>query len=363
MEGWGWTVTLIDDDDTQANFDSAAAVNKVAYISQEALATSVGAKLTNNDIGVVNENKDMVDDFGFATGVSMGGGLPTMKVDFSHYITSVFAANPVSPYAANDWYQIVNEPVATGVDPVGTWVEAPWEGKPALMALCPGGSLIGGGTAAGRRVQLPWGSGQGATPVDINNSISDDGRTMTQRAIKWAAGVGECGGGGGGGGGNPNFADDFETDDYTGSTGTQSWAGDWIEVNENGNPGNGDEVVDVDNGDYAVRVRDNDSGGEGVERAADLSAYSSATLSFEYRREGLDDADDNVRLMVSGNGGGEWTEVDRFEGPADDADYTPVSYDITSFIGTDTRIRFISSPTLGPADAVWFDNVNIECTP
>jgi hypothetical protein len=192
MEGWGFTVTLIDDDDTQANFDSAAAANSVAYVSQEALATSVGAKLTDNTIGVVNENKDMIDDLGFATGLSMGGGLPTLKVDMSHYITSVFATNPVSPYVANDWYQIVDEPVATGVDPVGTWMEAPYSGKPALMALCPGGSLIGGGTAAGRRVQLPWGSGQGTTPVDINNSISDDGRTITQRAIEWAAGAGAC---------------------------------------------------------------------------------------------------------------------------------------------------------------------------
>jgi hypothetical protein len=162
----------------------------VAYISQE--ATSVGAKLTDQTIGVVNENKDMVDDLGFATGLSMGGGLPTLKVDQSHYITSVFATNPVSPYAANEWYQIVNEPVAEGVDPVGTWVEAPWSGKPALMALCPGGSLIGGGTDAGRRAQLPWGSGQGATPVDIINSISDDGRTITKRAIEWCAGAGEC---------------------------------------------------------------------------------------------------------------------------------------------------------------------------
>jgi hypothetical protein len=193
MEGWGWTVTLIDDGESQANFDVAAAANDVAYVSQQAVATMLGSKMNNTPIGVVNENKDMIDDFGFATGLSIGGGLPTLNVDMTHYITSVFTANPVAPYVANDWYQITNEPVATGVDPVGTWVEAPWTGKPALMALSMGDTLIGGGSAAGRRVQIPWGSGQGSTPVALA-SLSADARTIMKRAIEWAANEeGGCG--------------------------------------------------------------------------------------------------------------------------------------------------------------------------
>ena len=161
----------------------------MVYVSQQAVA--LGSKLTSTPIGVVNESKDMIDDFGFATGVSMGGGLPTLNVDMSHYITSVFAANPVAPYVANEWYQIVNEPVASGVEPVGTWVPAPWTGKPALMALSQGAQLIGGGSAAGCRVQIPWGSGQGATPVALA-SLSNDAKTIMRRSIEWAA---SCGGG------------------------------------------------------------------------------------------------------------------------------------------------------------------------
>jgi hypothetical protein len=188
MQGWGWTVSLIDDGDTQDNFDSASAANDVAYISQEAVATTLGSKLNNSLIGVVNENKDMIDDFGFATGVSMGGGMPTLNVDMSHYITSVFAANPVAPYVDNEWYQIANEPVAAGVDPVGTWVEAPWTDKPALMALSQCAQLIDGWNAAGRRVQIPWGSGQGCTPVALAK-LSDDAKTIMRRAVEWAAGA------------------------------------------------------------------------------------------------------------------------------------------------------------------------------
>jgi len=77
------------------------------------------------------------------------------------------------------------------VDPVGTWAEAPWTGKPALMALPQGADLVGGGTATERRVQIPWGSGQGATPVALD-SLSDDARTIIKRSIEWAGGAG-CG--------------------------------------------------------------------------------------------------------------------------------------------------------------------------
>jgi hypothetical protein len=191
MQGWGFAVSLIDDDDTQGNFDAATASNDVVYVSQEAIASMLGSKLKDVVIGVVNENKDLIDDFGFTTGASLGGGMPTLNVDPSHYITSVFGSGPVSPYGVNEWYQVADEPVAAGVDPVGTWVEAPYTDKPALMALSQGADLIGGGTAPGRRVQIPMGAGQGATPVDING-LTDDGRTIIKRSIEWAGGAG-CG--------------------------------------------------------------------------------------------------------------------------------------------------------------------------
>jgi hypothetical protein len=98
-----------------------------------------------------------------------------------------------------------------------------------------------------------------------------------------------------------------------------------------------------------------------VMRQADLSAYTSATLSFIYRRSFLDDPNDYVAVQVSKNGAA-WVEVGRLAGGAfgaNDAGYQPASYDISAYIGANTRIRFISSTTLGPADAVWFDNVQI----
>ena len=46
--------------------------------------------------------------------------------------------------------------------------------------------MFGGGTAAGRRVQLPWGGSPSLEPNDLNA----DGLTILQRALEWGAGAG-----------------------------------------------------------------------------------------------------------------------------------------------------------------------------
>ncbi len=172
------------------------------------------------------------------------------------------------------------------------------------------------------------------------------------------------GGGGGGGGGNcvGTFRDEFNAISYAGSDGTEPWATNWLEINENGNVNNGDErVVDTDS-NYHLQVRDNDGGGEGVQREADLSEFSTATFSFEYRRDGFDNTNDYVMVHVSRNGGASWTELDRFRGPGTDSSYVSESYDISSYISSNTRIRFLTSPYLGSGDEMYFDNVEIAAT-
>lgn len=189
INDWNFEVTLIDDDTTSFDLYAQMGLNDVAYISQEILADTLGGKLADATIGVVNENREYIDDFGFATSASAGGGLPTLTVDPDHYITSVFSTTTVVPYTINEWYQITSLPVATGAQAPGTWNESPWTGRPALMTAETGADLINGRTAAGRRVQIPMGAGQGLAPVDING-LSDDGRTIIQRSILWAAGEG-----------------------------------------------------------------------------------------------------------------------------------------------------------------------------
>ena len=175
--------------------------------------------------------------------------------------------------------------------------------------------------------------------------------------------------GSGGGGGEPPpepscsgyFLDEFNARSYSGNNGTLNWSNDWLEINESNGATSGDEQVRSDLGrDFVLRVRDNDSGGEGVEREADLSSYTSATLNLLFSRASLDNLNDYVSIEVSSNGGSTWDEIDRIEGPADDSSYLTFSQDISKFISSNTRIRFISSSTLGNTDEVYFDDVQIE---
>ena len=108
-----------------------------------------------------------------------------------------------------------------------------------------------------------------------------------------------------------------------------------------------------------LRVRDNDGGGEGVKREANLSSFTAATLSFDYRRDSLDNSNDYVRIDLSSNGGSTWTEIARIEGPATDSNYQSFSQDISAYISSNTNIRFITSSSNGSTDTVYFDNVEI----
>ncbi len=162
------------------------------------------------------------------------------------------------------------------------------------------------------------------------------------------------------------FSDQFASVSYAGSDGTGAWATNWLEVNEADGLNAGDLRVVADLGDNSLRVKDNGTGsGEGVQRELNLSAYSSATLSFEYRRVGLTAADRYVAVQVSNNGGSSWTELDRFAGATGgvtDANYNSVSYDISTYMASHTRIRFMSAPNLGNDEIVYFDNVQVQAT-
>jgi len=163
---------------------------------------------------------------------------------------------------------------------------------------------------------------------------------------------------------NGTFRDEFNAVSFGNNDGTLNWAGDWLEVGESDGPGSNDVRVRDDNGPYQLWLRDKQNGGEGVEREADLSGAAAATLSFEYRRSGLDRSSDYVKLEISSNGAaGPWAELTRFQGSATDSAYQSFSQDISAYISAATRIRLITSPTMGATDTVMFDNIQIQCSP
>ncbi|MDX1516740.1 MAG: hypothetical protein R3288_07865, partial [Woeseiaceae bacterium] len=176
-----------------------------------------------------------------------------------------------------------------------------------------------------------------------------------------------AGGGGGGGGGScdGNYADWFEQYQFDNSDGSLNWTpSPWQEIGESDGPTSGDIRIWTDLSSQRIRIRDNDNGGEGVERQADLTGAATAVFSYDYRRSGLDSSGDYVTVEISANGAaGPWTELARYEGPNNDGSYVTASHDISSFAAPNTRIRLKTSPNMGGSDIVWFDNVELACTP
>ena len=159
------------------------------------------------------------------------------------------------------------------------------------------------------------------------------------------------------------LTDRFDERAYTNNDGTVGWRAGWHEAGESDGVNAGDVTVSADTGSaplesYALEVS---GAANGAWREADLSSYANAFLSFDHRREGLDDAADWVAVFASSNGGAAWTELARFTGAADDAAYAATNIEISAYISTNTAIRFYSSTGAGMAadDAVWFDNVTL----
>jgi hypothetical protein len=185
MEGWGWTVTPISASATQAEFDVACGSHEVAYVSEQINPDDLGTKLREAVIGVVNEQGYLVDEFGFSG--NREWPTPTTILDLTdntHYITFPFVVGDLVIASAAAEVISMGGTKAPGLQVLGMF---PGPGQPGLGAIDVGGGLYGGGTAADRRVQLPW----GRIGFDIN-SLTDLGRILMRRAIEWAAGADLC---------------------------------------------------------------------------------------------------------------------------------------------------------------------------
>ena len=182
IESWGYTVNVIDESDSQASFDTALSANDVAYVSNSVSATAIGTKLTATTVGIVSEERALIVELGFGvdTGSELGDEIDIL--DNTHPITTGFALGMMTIVTSQQPLMLVNNGTATGVDALAQILQVGSFYEPSLMTLETGAQVVGGGSASGRRVSLPWGD----PGFDIN-SLNDDGRTVMQRAIEWAA--------------------------------------------------------------------------------------------------------------------------------------------------------------------------------
>jgi hypothetical protein len=155
------------------------------------------------------------------------------------------------------------------------------------------------------------------------------------------------------------FRDEFNTIGYEGDDGSQSWAGGWWD-SEDQDPSAGGISVDSDAAvDFTLWFATGGSG-EYAERTADLSAYDSATLSFDYRRRNTD-ASFSLKVLVSANGPtGPFTEIFAI-GPGNDPAYVGSGdLPITAHKSGSTTIRFSYEGDTGPGKDFYLDNVEIS---
>lgn len=187
MHGWGYDVTVLSQQATQEQFDAEIANSTVVYVSGECNGATIGTKLNATTIGVVTESYDNSENLGFYT-LLLNGDTAQTEVEITsipHYITETLSTGTVTVASSNQqmkWTASVRAPDSVSLATVAPLLIVQY---PTLLVLDAGDELADGGTAAGRRCQLPWGE----SSFDVT-TLTTDGQTIMQRSLEWAAGTG-----------------------------------------------------------------------------------------------------------------------------------------------------------------------------
>lgn len=156
--------------------------------------------------------------------------------------------------------------------------------------------------------------------------------------------------------------DNFVLGTFANSDGEPRWAGAWNEVGETDGASAGDVAV-VDFFGGALQGLRLQGSAKGAWRAVNLAEVTAATLSVSYRRKGFAEETDAVTIELSTDNGTSWQTLDRFLGPATDPDIQNATYDLTSFIGGETMLRFVTTATFTADARFYLDSVEISMTP
>ncbi|MGB5345039.1 MAG: LamG domain-containing protein, partial [Woeseia sp.] len=179
LESWGYSVELIDDGASQADFNAAVSSSNVVFLTNDVTASSVGSKLVGATIGVVTSEDNLSDEFGISSGIAWESGTAVTIDNNSHYITSPFSTGSLTIFSSGESLAYLTGSLAPDLKTL-----ASSSSGFGIVALEAGAALYSSGTAAGRRVQLPWG-GNGFDP----GQLTAEGRTLLRRAIEWGAGA------------------------------------------------------------------------------------------------------------------------------------------------------------------------------
>jgi hypothetical protein len=173
-------------------------------------------------------------------------------------------------------------------------------------------------------------------------------------------------------GGGEYVLDQFSSQNYNLNSGTVSWATPWMEIGDNfnapnGSPTAGEFQIAVDQGGFKLQLSDRDAESappDLIQRTVNLSTATSATLTFDYRRDIPNaDAGDLFIVSVSSNGT-DFTHIGQIGATADgsfvDAAYQQFTFELpSSLISANTTIRFSVGDDVDDGDIVYVDNVKV----
>ncbi|MFG0248084.1 MAG: LamG-like jellyroll fold domain-containing protein, partial [Phycisphaeraceae bacterium JB051] len=177
---WGYEVTFVSASSSQSRFDELAQQTDVFLVSETISSSQLNHKLRNSGCGVVNEERALYDDFELTAGQANGYSDTRVQLtNTSHYITATLSGQIINVFGQSQNMQYVSEASL----PAGAQVLAtnPNNDEPALIVV-EAGSALQEGSAAGRRVFLPWSTN------NLNfNALDTDGLTILKRSIEWAS--------------------------------------------------------------------------------------------------------------------------------------------------------------------------------
>ncbi|MCK0162172.1 hypothetical protein [Allomuricauda sp. F6463D] len=148
------------------------------------------------------------------------------------------------------------------------------------------------------------------------------------------------------------YSDTFSAISYTNNDGTENWSTNWLEYNDNNSASNGYIRVSGDQLFFYYIWSEN------IRRSADLSGYTSATLSFDWQTSSLESGE-TLAIQISSDGS-TFTTLDTFTGSQSGV----FNQDISSHISNNTTIRFIKSGNNWNQgnDRAYIDNILITAT-
>jgi predicted CXXCH cytochrome family protein len=162
------------------------------------------------------------------------------------------------------------------------------------------------------------------------------------------------------------YRDEFTALAYTGTNGTQSWsANPWLEIVEADGVNAGVVRVVANTACSAgncLRIGGGTINTRGIRRVANVSAATSAMLTFSYARQLAtcpNTSTANVALQVSSDGT-TWTTLATYNLNACDTGVVTQAFDVTAYIAATFQLRLLGSGTAGASDFMYVDNVQVQ---